>query len=251
MMKAAVLVALLLAVQACRRGRGARRLHQDPLSSIGNAKASGTDTAGAAGGGSVDGATKTAIGGLSASASGTEAQTELAIENNSGTSSGSVITGGAASGANGASITSQGQVDTKPNSALTIAFTNGAAFGAGAQVESATETNANTPWGTVTSTADVAVASEIAAYGSTMGNSISGYGGLFSQSQAVGLNREGRYGNALAVAATVGGYGPGPFSAATTATTSIDGTYAKSDGTALFTAPYGTVSVFVRDSARP
>ena len=49
----------------------------------------------------------------------------------------------------------------------------------------------------------------------------------------------------------MGGYGPGKFSAATTANTEIDGLYAKSDGTAVFTAPGGRVSVLVQDSARP
>lgn len=57
--------------------------------------------------------------------------------------------------------------------------------------------------------------------------------------------------SALSFAATLGGYGPGKFSAATTANTEVDGTYAKSTGTALFTAPYGRASVFVQDSARP
>lgn len=57
--------------------------------------------------------------------------------------------------------------------------------------------------------------------------------------------------SALSTAATVGGYGPGKFSAATTANTEIDGLYAKSDGTAVFSAPDGGVSVLVQDSARP
>ena len=57
--------------------------------------------------------------------------------------------------------------------------------------------------------------------------------------------------SALSTAATVGGYGPGKFSATTAANTEIDGSYAKSGGTAVFTAPTGRVSVLVQDSARP
>lgn len=48
--------------------------------------------AGAAGGGSIDGATKEIIAGASASASGNKAKTELEIVNESATSSGSVKT---------------------------------------------------------------------------------------------------------------------------------------------------------------
>ena len=57
--------------------------------------------------------------------------------------------------------------------------------------------------------------------------------------------------SALSVAATLGGYGPGSFSAATTASTEVDGTYATSKGTATFNAFYGRADVFVQDSARP
>lgn len=51
-------------------------------------------TAGASGTGTVDGATKTTIGGALASGSGTEAQTEVGVSGNSGASSGSLRTGG-------------------------------------------------------------------------------------------------------------------------------------------------------------
>ena len=57
--------------------------------------------------------------------------------------------------------------------------------------------------------------------------------------------------SALAIASTYGGYAPGPFSAATTATTEIDSTVARSAGTGVFSAPFGSTTVRVQDSARP
>ena len=58
--------------------------------------------------------------------------------------------------------------------------------------------------------------------------------------------------SAISTAFTVGGYGPGKFSAATTASTDVDQKLAKSDGTAVIQgAYYGGVSVVVRDTARP
>lgn len=57
--------------------------------------------------------------------------------------------------------------------------------------------------------------------------------------------------SALAIASTYGGYAPGAFSAATTATTEIDSTVARSAGTGVFSAPFGSTTVTVQDSARP
>lgn len=88
------------------------------------------------------------------------------------------------------------------------------------------------------------------AYGSAAGTSVSGRGGLASESVAVGGNGEGFFGRAFSLAFTVGGYGEQGATADTTATTSVTPKLAQSAGTAMFDgATYGDALVRLIDSA--